>query len=148
VSYDLELDALHELIQNKVVSLLTNTNNIVKRTLMKNGLTRLCVFFGRQKANDVLLSHIITFLNDKHDWQIRGDFFESIVGIAVYIGCQSLTILKPLLQTVCYRMLVSFRGNFYRRPEIELPHYFILIFFIDYMIYNRCHIFEDTKHFY
>ena len=86
MSYDLELDALHELIQNKVVSLLTNTNNIVKRTLMKNGLTRLCVFFGRQKANDVLLSHIITFLNEKHDWQIRGDFFENIVGIAVYLS--------------------------------------------------------------
>ena len=108
VSYDLELDALHELIQNKVVSLLTNTNNIVKRTLMKNGLTRLCVFFGRQKANDVLLSHIITFLNDKHDWQIRADFFGSIVGIAVYIGCQSLTILQPLLQTVSFLDLFRF----------------------------------------
>lgn len=98
VCYDVELHALHELIQNKVVALLTNSDNVVKRTLMENGLTRLCVFFGRQKANDVLLSHIITFLNDKQDWQLRAAFFDSIVGIAVYIGWHCLTILKPLLQ--------------------------------------------------
>ena len=104
----MELHELHELIQSKVVSLLTNTNNIVKRTLMENGLTRLCVFFGRQKANDVLLSHIITFLNDKHDWQIRAAFFDSIVGVAVYIGSQCLTILKPLLQQVSAVFLVIF----------------------------------------
>ena len=98
VSYDMELHALHELIQQKVVSLLTSSDNIVKRTLMENGLTRLCVFFGRQKANDVLLSHIITFLNDKIDWQLRGAFFDSIVGMAMYIGWHCLDILKPLLQ--------------------------------------------------
>lgn len=52
----------------------------MKQTLMENGITRLCVFFGRQKANDVLLSHMITFLNDKNDWHLRGAFFDSIVG--------------------------------------------------------------------
>jgi len=98
VNYDVELHALHELIQSKVVALLTNSDNIVKRTLMENGLTRLCVFFGRQKANDVLLSHIITFLNDKQDWQLRAAFYDSIVGVAVYIGWHCLSILKPLLQ--------------------------------------------------
>lgn len=91
---------MHELIQNKVVALLTNSDNIVKRTLMENGLTPLCVFFGRQKAKDVLLLHIITFLNDKQDWQLRATFFDCIVGVAVYIGWQCLPILKPLMQQV------------------------------------------------
>ena len=99
-SYDVELQALHELIQSKVVALLTNSDNIVKRTLLERGLTRLCVFFGRQKANDVLLSHIITFLNDKNDWHLRAAFFDNIVGVAAYIGVHSITILKPLLQQV------------------------------------------------
>lgn len=75
-----ELQALHEMVQQKVVTLLSDPENIVKQTLMESGITRLCVFFGRQKANDVLLSHMITFLNDKNDWHLRGAFFDSIVG--------------------------------------------------------------------
>ncbi|XP_052002420.1 phosphoinositide 3-kinase regulatory subunit 4-like isoform X2 [Xyrauchen texanus] len=97
-NYDSELQALHEMVQQKVVTLLSDPDNIVKQTLMENGITRLCVFFGRQKANDVLLSHMITFLNDKNDWHLRGAFFDSIVGVAAYVGWQSSSILKPLLQ--------------------------------------------------
>ncbi|NXP81622.1 PI3R4 kinase, partial [Ramphastos sulfuratus] len=97
-NYDTELQALHEMVQQKVVTLLSDPENIVKQTLMENGITRLCVFFGRQKANDVLLSHMITFLNDKNDWHLRGAFFDSIVGVAAYVGWQSSSILKPLLQ--------------------------------------------------
>lgn len=88
-NYDTELQALHEMVQQKVVTLLSDPENIVKQTLMENGITRLCMFFGRQKANDVLLSHMITFLNDKNDWHLRGAFFVSIVGVAAYVGWQS-----------------------------------------------------------
>uniref|UniRef100_A0A8C8DWE3 non-specific serine/threonine protein kinase n=1 Tax=Oryzias sinensis TaxID=183150 RepID=A0A8C8DWE3_9TELE len=97
-NYDSELQALHEMVQQKVVTLLSDPENIVKQSLMDSGITRLCVFFGRQKANDVLLSHMITFLNDKNDWHLRGAFFDSIVGVAAYVGWQSSSILKPLLQ--------------------------------------------------
>lgn len=97
-NYDSELQALHEMVQQKVVTLLSDPENMVKQSLLDNGITRLCVFFGRQKANDVLLSHMITFLNDKNDWHLRGAFFDSIVGVAAYVGWQSSSILKPLLQ--------------------------------------------------
>ena len=141
-SYDVELHALHELIQSKVVALLTNSDNIVKRTLMENGVTRLCVFFGRQKANDVLLSHIITFLNDKQDWQLRAAFFDSIVGVAVYIGWHCLSIVKPLLQQVLFyyafiyicvcivvRNFLFFKGGFtpLKKPEKGRMIFFVLI---------------------
>ena len=99
-SYDVELQELHEVIQSKVVNLLSDPENVVKQTLLEKGITRLCVFFGRQKANDVLLSHMITFLNDKQDWHLRAAFFDSIVGVASYVGWQSLAMLKPLLQQV------------------------------------------------
>ena len=109
-SYDTELQALHELIQRKVVTLLSDPENIVKQTLLENGITQLCVFFGRQKANDVLLSHMITFLNDKQDWQLRGAFFDSIVGVAAYVGWQSLVMLRPLLEQV-WNWLTLFRNK-------------------------------------
>ncbi len=49
-SYDVELQALHEMIQQKVVTLLCDPDNVVKQALLENGITRLCVFFGRQKG--------------------------------------------------------------------------------------------------
>ncbi|XP_076451806.1 phosphoinositide 3-kinase regulatory subunit 4-like [Babylonia areolata] len=97
-SYDSELQALQETIQHKVVTLLSDANNTVKMTLIDNDIGRLCHFFGRQKASDVLLSHMITFLNDKQDWQLRASFFVAITSVASYVGWQSAQILKPLLQ--------------------------------------------------
>ncbi|XP_074626549.1 phosphoinositide 3-kinase regulatory subunit 4-like [Acropora palmata] len=76
------------------MTLLSEPENIVKQTLLENGITQLCVFFGRQKAND----HMITFLNDKQDWQLRGAFFDSIVGVAAYVGWHSFVMLRPLLE--------------------------------------------------
>ncbi|XP_071440948.1 phosphoinositide 3-kinase regulatory subunit 4 [Hetaerina americana] len=96
--YDSELQTLHQMIQDTVATLLTDPENVVKRTLVENGITQLCVFFGKQKANDVLLSHMITFLNDKEDRHLRGSFFDCIVGVAAYVGCHSSPILCPLLQ--------------------------------------------------
>ncbi|XP_064461325.1 phosphoinositide 3-kinase regulatory subunit 4-like [Ornithodoros turicata] len=96
-SYESELQILHETIQQVVSALMSDSSNIVKQVLLEKGLTRLCVFFERQKANDVLLSHMITFLNDKEDRHLRGSFFDSIVGVAAYVGWQCAPILKPLL---------------------------------------------------
>lgn len=88
------------MITQTVSALLTDTQPIVKQTLMESGITKLCVFFGKTKANDVLLSHMITFLNDKEDRELRGSFFDCIVGVAAYIGWHSSSILTPLLLQV------------------------------------------------
>lgn len=96
-SYETELATLQEVIQQKVATMFSDPSNTVKRTLMEKTVTKLCVFFGKQKANDVLLSHMITFLNDKYDRHLRLSFFTSIVGVAAYIGCHCADILKPLL---------------------------------------------------
>lgn len=96
--YETELSALHEMLHQTVLNLLTDSQAIVKQTLMESGITKLCVFFGRTKANDVILSHIITFLNDKDDKNLRGSFFDCIIGVAAYVGWHGSPILIPLLQ--------------------------------------------------
>lgn len=96
--YESELSALHEVLHQSVLSLLTDTQPIVKQMLMESGITKLCVFFGRQKANDVILSHMITFLNDKEDKNLRGSFFDCIVGVAAFVGWHCSPMLIPLLQ--------------------------------------------------
>ncbi|XP_018572792.1 phosphoinositide 3-kinase regulatory subunit 4 isoform X2 [Anoplophora glabripennis] len=96
-NYELELQALHEMISQTVSALLTDTQSNVKQTLVDSGITKLCVFFGKARANDVILSHMITFLNDKEDRELRGSFFDCIIGVATYIGWPCAGILTPLL---------------------------------------------------
>lgn len=98
LSYDAELVALHDLISQAVSVLLADSVNSVKQALMEHSVTKLAVFFGKLKANDVLLSHMITFLNDKDDAQLRIAFYQNIVGVAAFVGWQCSPILLPLLQ--------------------------------------------------
>ncbi|CAG0883408.1 unnamed protein product [Darwinula stevensoni] len=88
---------LHNWFQARFTTILCDTDNAVKIALLRNHLVDLCVFFGRPKANDVLLSHIITCLNDKEDSSLRLAFYETIIGITIYVGSQSASLLKPLL---------------------------------------------------
>ena len=78
--------------------LLADSANSVKQALMEHSVTKLAVFFGKQKANDVILSHMITFLNDKEDCQLRLSFYDNIIGVAAFVGWQCSPILLPLLQ--------------------------------------------------
>lgn len=48
-------------------------------------------------ANDLVLSHMITFLNDKDDQNLRGSFFDNIVPVATFVGWQCTGCLVPLL---------------------------------------------------
>ena len=88
-SYDTELTALHDSISHGVSVLLADSANSVKQSLMEHSVTKLAVFFGKQKANDVILSHMITFLNDKEDPQLRLSFYENIIGVAAFVGKHS-----------------------------------------------------------
>ena len=100
MSYDAKLKELQEVIQDLIVRLLIDPESIVKRALLSE-MTTLCMFFGRQKANDVLLSHMITYLNDK-DRAIRAAFFENIVGVGTFVGGRSLEqfILPLMIQSL------------------------------------------------
>ncbi|XP_043192491.1 phosphoinositide 3-kinase regulatory subunit 4-like [Amphibalanus amphitrite] len=92
-----ELNTLHDLVHQKVQLLLTDSDNAVKRTLLVRGFSRLCAFFGRHKANDLLLSHMITFLNDKVDRSLRAAFFDAVEGVVSFIGRHCVPLLTPLL---------------------------------------------------
>ena len=96
------------MIQEQLLSLLADRSSIVKRAVLHN-TSSLCIFFRRQKTNDVLLSHMITYLNDR-DWLLRYAFFQSIVDVAVCVGGRSLDeyILPLMIQSLSgERYLVS-----------------------------------------
>ncbi|KAI8926108.1 hypothetical protein BC831DRAFT_246086 [Entophlyctis helioformis] len=96
MSYDANLRDLQDAVQEDVVALLIDPHSLVKRSLLTD-MPRLCIFFGRQKANDVLLSHMITYLNDP-DWMLRSAFCEAIVGVGTFVGMRSLEeYILPLM---------------------------------------------------
>lgn len=69
----------------------------------------MCIFLGRQRTNDILLSHMITYLNDR-DWHIRYAFFNAIVDVAACAGGRSLEeyILPLMIQALSGRAMPSF----------------------------------------
>lgn len=78
------------------MALLADSETSVRRALL-GSITSLCVFFGRQRSSEFLLSHLITYLNDR-DWMLRGGFFESVVGVATFVGGRSMEeYILPLL---------------------------------------------------
>ena len=72
VSYDASMADLQDSIQEHLSALLVDPSSVVKRAVLHN-ISLLCIFLGRQKTNDVLLSHMITYLNDR-DWLLRYAF--------------------------------------------------------------------------
>ncbi|KAH8119146.1 hypothetical protein DFH11DRAFT_1838620 [Phellopilus nigrolimitatus] len=88
VSYDANMEELQKLMEDLLSSLLVDQSSVVKRSVLLD-IAPLCIFFGRQKTNDILLSHMITYLNDR-DWLLRYAFFDSIVDVAACLGGRNL----------------------------------------------------------
>ncbi|KAI9809196.1 MAG: hypothetical protein M1825_002487 [Sarcosagium campestre] len=94
--YDVARKDLVEHFEAHTKALLTDNESSVRRAFL-GSISSLCVFFGTPKANDVILSHLNTYLNDK-DWMLRCAFFETIVGVATFVGGTSLEeFILPLM---------------------------------------------------
>ena len=91
---------LQSSVQEHLSALLIDPSSVVKRAVLHN-ISSLCIFLGRQKTNDVLLSHMITYLNDR-DWMLRYAFFDSIVDVAACADGRSLEeyILPLMIQAL------------------------------------------------
>lgn len=54
-----------------------------------------------RESNDFLLPAMITLLNDRGNWQLRGAFFQHIACIATHAGPAGLeAFLLPILEQV------------------------------------------------
>ncbi|PFH53431.1 hypothetical protein AMATHDRAFT_187356 [Amanita thiersii Skay4041] len=96
ISYDASMQDLQNNIEEHLATLLMDPSSIVKRAVLHD-ISSICIFLGRQRTNDVLLSHMITYLNDR-DWLLRHAFFESIVDVAACAGGRSLEeYILPLM---------------------------------------------------
>lgn len=99
-SYDAARTELFDQFEGQTKVFLTDNNTSVRRAFLSS-VTSLCVFFGETKSSDIILTHLNTYLNDP-DWLLKCAFFETIVGVAIYIGGASLEefILPLMLQAL------------------------------------------------
>ncbi|MCJ1316227.1 Serine/threonine-protein kinase [Xylographa vitiligo] len=94
--YDVAKSDLVEHFELHTKVLITDSDASVRRAFL-GSVSSLCVFFGTPLANDVILSHLNTYLNDK-DWILKCAFFQTIVGVATFVGGTSLEdFLLPLM---------------------------------------------------
>lgn len=71
--------------------------NVDLRICLVNNILPLCQYFGVDKTNDIILPHLITYLNDSN-YQLRLAFLSSIMDIGCFIGALAFEqYLLPLL---------------------------------------------------
>lgn len=106
-------------IKDITEALLTDANVNVRLTLVNNILP-LCQFFGVDKTNDVILPHLITYLNDS-SYQLRLGFLSSILKIGHFIGVLSFEqYILPLLVQI-----LSDHELFIVIKVLEIFNYFV-----------------------
>ena len=94
--YDIARADLIRFFETQTKNLLTDSDTDVRRTFL-GSVASLCIFFGSAKANDVILSHLNTYLNDR-DWKLKCAFFDTVVGVATYVGGNNLEeFILPLM---------------------------------------------------
>jgi phosphoinositide-3-kinase regulatory subunit 4 len=91
---------IQSVVEEQAMTLLIDSSSHVKRAMLSS-VTDLCLFFGRQKSSETVLSHIMTYLNDR-DWLLRLAFFDGIVGVGAFIGIRAIEeyVLPLMLQAL------------------------------------------------
>lgn len=94
---------IQTVVEEQATTLLVDYSPAVKRSMLSS-IADLCLFFGRQKSSETVLSHIMTYLNDR-DWLLRLAFFDGIVGVGAFIGIKAIEeyVLPLMLQALAGR---------------------------------------------
>ncbi|KAK2595944.1 Serine/threonine-protein kinase [Conoideocrella luteorostrata] len=86
---------LFEILESHTKQLVEDPDVYVRRAFLAS-VPELCMFF-QEHSNDILLTHLNTYLNDR-DWTLKCAFFDTVVGIATFIGSTSLEeFMLPLM---------------------------------------------------
>jgi phosphoinositide-3-kinase regulatory subunit 4 len=104
------LQEIQAVVEEQATTLLVDISPTVKRSMLSS-IAELCLFFGRQKSSETVLSHIMTYLNDR-DWMLRLAFFDGIVGVGAFIGIKAIEeyVLPLMLQALAGESCAVARG--------------------------------------
>ncbi|AEO66662.1 766a79ce-f745-4c85-827a-1ba35b10f13f [Thermothielavioides terrestris] len=91
---------LSDVFESQTKILIEDSEPFVRRAFLTS-VPDLCVFFGAAQANDIILTHLNTYVNDR-DWMLKCAFFDTIVGISAFLGSNTLEkfILPLMVQAI------------------------------------------------
>ena len=112
-TYNSDLSALHETVSRWVVHITTDVSehsSPAKRALLAD-MARLCNFFGLDGVMAFILPQVLSFLNDRKDWQLRASLFEHLQSVCHFIGRAATEhFVLPILETAlvdCEEVVIS-----------------------------------------
>ncbi|KXJ92435.1 phosphoinositide 3-kinase regulatory subunit 4 [Microdochium bolleyi] len=79
---------LNQTFEAHAKALVEDPDASVRRAFLSS-VPELCMFFGNAQSNDILLTHLNTYLNDR-DWMLKCAYFDTILGIAPFLGSTGL----------------------------------------------------------
>ncbi|KXS16088.1 hypothetical protein M427DRAFT_145085 [Gonapodya prolifera JEL478] len=88
-SYDDLLRETRDLLADEANDLLPDPDPSVRRALLGQA-ARLAVVLGRNWAIDVMVGHVVTYLNDR-EWRVRSAFFDAIPSLVTFLGKRALS---------------------------------------------------------
>lgn len=101
-TYNADLAALQETVSRWVVHITTDQSehsSPAKRALLGD-MARLCNFFGLDGVMAFILPQVLSFLNDRKDWQLRAALFEYLPSVCHIIGRAATEhFVLPCLET-------------------------------------------------
>ena len=90
--YSTELMELQSTVTRWVTSVLLDqsgtldsSHSALYKKILLTDITRLCGFFGTELTLDVLLSQLLTFLNEQN-WELRLSFCDALPGVCSFLG--------------------------------------------------------------
>ena len=87
-TYEAELKNLRDTVSRWVFQITTNNtrySNLPKTALLLN-LAKLCSFFGKEETLGTILPQVLTFLNDKRDWELRISLWKQLPNVCGIVG--------------------------------------------------------------
>lgn len=87
-TYSVDLSSLHEIVSRWVVHVTTDQSDhasFLKRILLCD-VHRFCPFFGLEGVMSFILPQILSFLNERKDWELRSGLFDNLPSVCYTIG--------------------------------------------------------------
>ncbi len=82
-SYNAQLGELQNIVLDYLSNMIEQSGRV--RCALMRDITRLCLFFGREKTCSNVLPIVITFLNTS-EWELRATFFQHLPGVCALVG--------------------------------------------------------------
>lgn len=104
-TYSSDLSTLHETVSIWVIKISTDVSehsSPAKRALL-NDMARLCNFFGLDGVMAFILPQVLSYLNDRIDWQLRSSLFDHLQSVCQFIGRAATEFcVMPILETALF----------------------------------------------